>query len=68
MRKNNKADFYLSLMQALQQNNVRATFCQAKANEAKSDIIKMSYLGEATGLLQANINIMEQLRKDGLIN
>ena len=52
---------------AMQKNADRAAFCRAKGNETLEPVIKMSYMAEASGLLQANINILEQLRKDGSI-
>jgi hypothetical protein len=56
-----------SLITALELNRDRATFLQAKAEECTSDLIKMSYLAEAAGLLQANVHIHEQFEKDGVV-
>ena len=60
-------DLLSSLNKAIQLNIDRATFLQAAAQETTSDLLKMCYLSEGSGLLQANINIRNQLIKDGLM-
>lgn len=55
-----------SIRAAMQKISDRAAFCRAKGNETSDPVIKMSYLAEATGLLQANIKILEQLEKEEL--
>lgn len=61
-------DVIASLKEGLEQNAIRAEFLNKKAEESTAPLVKMSYLAEATGLLQANINIQECFKRNGLID